>query len=267
MLFYGGKSSINTRGLGKWIVGLLPDDEDVTYVETHGGMLGCLLGRPPASREIANDLNPRIVNWWEVVRDRAGEFQALLRYTPHSEELYNEARSSLDEGDALRRALNLHVVVTFSALHGDGEAGVFGVNYTVDGGGIARSAATSMERVPKVAGRLQEVEFRNQPAWELLEELETERGAVIYVDPPYRSANSTEPYGVVQHDYEDTLATLRRQSGRVAVSGYNDDWDELGWERHEYQTHGMRLDGFSKRTEVLWTNYEPQPSQQASLID
>lgn len=52
---------------------------------------------------------------------------------------------------------------------------------------------------------------------------------------------------------------LRGAKARVAVSGYGDEWDRLGWFRHERRSvvrvavHGASA---PRRTEVLWTNYQ-----------
>ena len=56
-------------------------------------------------------------------------------------------------------------------------------------------------------------------------------------------------------------SVLKEMCGRVAISGYGDMYDDLGWERHEYDCL-VRGAGRSshktvgtERTEVLWTNY------------
>ena len=254
--YYGGKSATNNRGIGKWIISMLPKERDVMYVETHGGMLGCLLGRPPARSELANDINARVVNWWTAVRDHTDEFQRLLRYTPCSESIYRQALRTLDSGSVLERALSFHIVVMFSPFHGDGQTAPIGISYSLDSGGDSASVANSTaERIHRIGDRLQSVKFENSPALDVLRRLEPADDMVVYVDPPYRSGNSTVPYSCVQHDYEATLETLSRQSGRVAVSGYGDDWEALGWDRHEYTTRNKHFKSGVSRTEVLWTNY------------
>ena len=64
--YYGGK-----RGYGKakWIASFLPQTPDSCYIEPFAGMAGALLARQPIKREVVNDLNRRIVNWWQAVRD------------------------------------------------------------------------------------------------------------------------------------------------------------------------------------------------------
>lgn len=57
-------------------------------------------------------------------------------------------------------------------------------------------------------------------------------------------------------------AVLRECVGRVAISGYGEEWDGLGWHRQEKRTmrgiyRGTEIGStYSPRTEVLWTNYD-----------
>ena len=46
------------------------------------GMLGVLLQREPAKREIVGDTDGDLVNWWRTVRDQPAELGALLDYSP-----------------------------------------------------------------------------------------------------------------------------------------------------------------------------------------
>ena len=257
--YFGGKKSTDpSGGVGRWVLSLLPADRRVVYVETHGGMIGCLLARQRSKREIVNDLNGRVINWWLHVRDHIDEFKHLLMYTPISEALFKEYRATIDEGTPIQHAMKFYLVVVASLFHGDGNSGGFSVKYGIQGGDVASGAAAFVDRIEEVRQRIITVQFLCRPALALLQRLERVSHAVIYVDPPYRSATATDTYAIVRHDYQETVQSLQRQTGRVAVSGYNDDWDILGkgWHRHEYPTHADQPDGVAMpRTEVLWTNY------------
>ena len=82
---------------------------------------------------------------------------------------------------------------------------------------------------------------------------------VFYVDPPYPSTEWNDTYGVVQDDREDTIRLLKAQRGRVAVSGYSDEWDAgvapdgVWFTTTMINGENVRLD----RMTVVWTNYEP----------
>lgn len=82
---------------------------------------------------------------------------------------------------------------------------------------------------------------------------------LTYVDPPY--ANTVGTAGAYAHDVDRGALgeVLRVQRGRVAISGYGDEWDHLGWERHERRTNTSLgdLHANTPRVEALWTNFRP----------
>ena len=102
----GGKSFYGTHKTGRWIAGLLPPPEATyTYLEVYAGMLGILLQRRPAKREIVSDLDGDLINWWTVVRDQPEELAELLEWTPSwSSDLFAEACHNLDFPEPVRRA-------------------------------------------------------------------------------------------------------------------------------------------------------------------
>ena len=265
--YYGGKAQAN----GKWICSMLPPvEKGQVYIETHAGMLGVMLRRPRADDEWANDLNPRLVNWWLVVRDRRDELIDKLAFTPHSKMLFDEYAKTLDEGDDLMRAVKMTMVLALSFIHGDGP-GMSGLARGW-GSGDALARRAQIESIKGLRDRMIGVQFYNEPAVEVLERTKSRANAVIYMDPPYQ-ASATAAYHIVQQDYDETLRLLCEQQGRVAVSGYHDDWQALvdeGWYRSELAHRsnikaGRAGSKHPPRTEVLWTNYDPT-SMQSSLL-
>ena len=249
--YYGGKQ----RGKGAWIASLLPWEHSNTYVEPFAGMAGVLLARQPVRSEILNDLNERIVNWWRVVRDQPEELAELLEYTPWSRRAFEEAKTQLDDATLtpLRRALAFHIVVHQNVLHAD--------NPSQSRWRPFFTRAPHMWRPPQVkalADRLRYVQLECRDAVELLAKVSNMEHALIYCDPPYHSAD-TSPYTL--GGVPDGLADiLRHARAKIAVSGYGNEWDSLGWERAELPTYIVPTGETStsqRRTEVLWTNYQP----------
>lgn len=254
-----------------WINSLLPREHKVTYVEPFAGMLSVLLIRPPSWTEIANDLNDRVVNWWQVVRDKPDELFHKMAFSPISETDFHYCRNTIDEGSEVDRAMKFGVLLTnsVSALE---TRGTFGVRYSVANyAKRSRDFERFLEHCHAVANRLRNVQLLNRDAIELLERLQGIPHAVIYCDPPYPSRRNE--YGQDVKDYDALAETLLRQSGRVAISGVGDEWNHLGWERHERpitRRMGVRKPGQLQRpdTEVVWTNYslETQENQQYELV-
>lgn len=257
--YYGGKSNV---GKGKWIADLLPIDDTATYVETHAGMLGVLLQRPPVNIEWATDLNERLVNWWDIVRERPDDLVRLASRTPHSRALFERCVSTLDEGDALERAWKYWVTITQSLFAGDGRPSWYKVLKP------ARPMPHPLEhRIAAISERIRRVQIDCQPAIDTLAKIADRDYAVVYVDPPYADTSNIA-YSRVRFDRDETFALLQAQKGRVAISGFDEEWDDLGWVRNERVKSAGRFVAAAKkgrrRIEVLWTNY--QPDHQRGLI-
>ena len=266
LAYYGGKHPATRRG--KWIAATLgPTPPRSSYIEPFAGMLGVLLARSPARTELANDANGWIVAWWRAVRDRPEDFARLIAATPRSRVLYDEAVETVlagpCSGDLLRDALTLHVCVDQGMHHGPVPwRGTWGVTLAGASGstGIER---WTRERVAALAARMRRVQLECRDACAILERSRRTADALIYVDPPYRSSDHS-PYGEAARrlDWGRLADLLAAQAGRVAVSGYGDEWDALGWHRSELETIHRPIGLHSRasanpRREVLWTNFEP----------
>ena len=248
---------------------MLPWEKQSTYVETHGGMAGVLGCRTAVNCEIFNDLDFRIVNWWNQLARHPAEFGWRVQTLPDSRAVHEWAAKVVDDDNEslFERAVAFHAIALQS------------VNQSLSGNPVwrRRISATgqtgkrwSSERVARLAERFWHVQLENIPAEDLLVRLIDCGHAVIYVDPPYRTAN-TSPYNVNVQDVAKLTELLLSQSGQVAISGYNDEWDHLKWCRYtmECKTHvfGSSISGdkAQKRTEVLWTNYDAQTHGSAAM--
>lgn len=256
--YYGGKSALSKTGTGRWVASLLPPTLSVSYCEPFAGMLGVLLQRAEAKQEIVNDINDRLINWWRVVRDKPEEFDYLVRHTPHSHAEFDRAKDRLDEGEDIERALAFHTVIQQGLLKGDND-----IRWAVRRGPTAQRTVWDEGRIGILAERLRNVQIECRDAVDLLGDMAEVKESIIYVDPPYLGTR-TSPYraGLDAVDHDALAEVLLRQRGEVAISGYGETWDRLGWYRHEHssfaQPHGAN--GAAPRVEVLWTNY-PAPQQ------
>ena len=255
MPYYGGK----VGPAGKWVADLLPDG-GVPYVEPYAGMLGVLLNRRPAPSEIVNDLNKDIANWWRIVRDDYEELARRVALTPfsrdHVEEanhvLYGKKRKSSSRMD---RAWALHVCLSMGM---NGLSGRPAHPGTVWKGDTAPYRKWLAEDFAVLAERMANVQIECRDAIWVMNRVAGEKDAVVYVDPPYRSTKHLSgAYKHVEVHMEGLTEALEAQKGRVAVSGYGDEWDHLGWRVAEYKTVSWASKDKAQRTERLWMNYEP----------
>ena len=259
MQWTGGKGA-NSVPQGPWVASLLPQTTECCYVEPFAGMLGVLLQRPASKSEIANDTDHLLINWWKVVRDHPNELIRALELTPHSRYLYNEAVETLKEcqiHDRVERARLWTITVDQSISKTMGKSG-FSQSYSIARGRGGQKVGYWEKKLTALAYRIRQVQLDCQPAEKLLERLAKEKDTVIYCDPPYPSA--TEFYGNAELDVELIAELLTDQQGRVAVSGYGDEWDLLGWEKHECRgtscgSPSNKPSEAQVRREILWTNY------------
>ena len=262
--YYGGKSPLG--GKSKWIVSILQWREKELYCEPFAGMLGVLLCRPKAKMEIVSDANEHIVSWWRAVRDYPKEMAYAIQNTPWSRSEYTRCYNALMDGTwktALERAIAVHVVIQQGIMHGlklDGaERNGWAPTYAPKAGSFGKWTG---EEFLALHERIKDVQLDTKDANKMLERAGKVDRASIYCDPPY-SETDNRPYGGLPYDRQATLDILPKVKGRVAISGYNDDWAELegkGWKRHQKETLHRHIGEHStgkatQRVEVLWTNF------------
>ena len=90
--YHGGKWR-----LAPWILQHLPEHR--VYIEPFAGAASVLLRKAPASLEVLSDLNGRLVNVFEVLRDpaRAAALIEGLRLTPYAEREYRVCRQPAED--------------------------------------------------------------------------------------------------------------------------------------------------------------------------
>ena len=261
MNYYGGKARIEHRN---WLLPKIPYNKDGIYVEPFAGMLGVLLARPKCKIEVINDLDANITNWWCVVKENPSELKHLIRYTPRCRRTVAEAGWAIQNktyhDNPIKWAWATYTILEHGSSHG------------INGKGFATRFTRVIERdftplINPLSERVKDVEINNIDALVILDRFKDIRNATIYCDPPYLTAN-TKMYGFDGINVNDYSKILLAQKGKVAISGYRDEWNHLGWQRFEWDTKARKIDhvtGYDpdkqKRTEVLWTNYEVADDQ------
>ena len=261
LAWLGGKTPFNPGGTGRWLQEIIPADAAI-YAEPYAGMLGQLLARPPAPKEIITDLNPRLINWWQQVRDRPSELTALIAATPNARAEWAAAKSKLDHPDPLTRAWAFQIATTQGITKSD-SAHV----WMLHSFGTHRDSRGE-SKLRWLAARVANAQIKCQPATDTLAELaDAGPGAVIYCDPPYYTSTSiNRSYGeagrMTAKEIAATTEALQAQTGRVIISGVAGEWEHLGWNRLDRPTAGhslAHLKSISARLECAWLNYDHQP--------
>ena len=253
--FYGGKAGF---GKAEWIVGLLPWDRDQTFCVPFGGQAGVLSRRAPVRNEIYNDLDGNLANWWRMVQRHPEELGWAVECVPHSEEFFWNAVEKLSSPhtNPMQRAISFYTVANQTVAKNMANP-QWRSAFQAGPGSLGRWRS---QRVLDLSERFRNVQIFCRPAERLLERMAEESTALIYADPPYHSGN-TEGYAVCELDVPRLTELFDAQKGMVAISGYGDEWSQLGWRCHERDFKmpskaWMRHKKTGVRTEKLWVNYD-----------
>ena len=253
--------------INDWIQARLP--EAALYCEPFAGMLNILLNRKRSRNEIVSDANGHIMTWWRAVRDYPEELARRMMATPFHRAQHRECYEMLfgSGADETRPAIDtawaVTVVIADGLMHvcsadkSDSWAPKYGTS-----GRFTREGLAS--RFAPLADRIREVQFESWPAERMLVRTAGMADAMIYCDPPYVSRPKTTIVygkGAMPIDVPKISELLLAQKGKVAISGYDDEWSHLGWECATFETEhfGVATGDRSPRREKLWTNYQAEP--------
>lgn len=260
MNYYGGKARTDFRS---WLLPKIPYNKYGFYVEPFAGMLGVLLARPKCNREIVGDLDINIVNWWRVIREHPDELEHLIRYTPKCRRTFDECVKAIEDNtyrdNPILWAWATFMILQHGISHGMNHT-AFSISYQVN---PTRDFASIIKPLSE---RVRGMEIVNIDALDTIRMFDLPN-AVIYCDPPYLNA-TTRHYGNNHLDIDAFTDAFLSQRGKVAISGYADEWDHLGWHKHEWNTKAPKINYVQEyesenweRTECLWTNYALEANQ------
>lgn len=259
--------------LAKWIIDRFCHHE--TYIEPCAGGLSVLLRKPRASREIVSDLNPQIINFWLMLRDRPDDLIAAISViTPH-----REIMAEIDsEGAGIQPA---------AQLYWQGQMSFNGI-------GTRWSTGTSDQRLQVVqavhqkgfghlwaaSDRLQGVEILMQDCFKTIKPWLSDPSALIYFDPPYnhdsrkskdkryKNPKTSKPrrqYAVEMDDSQHRKINRILSKARCdwVLSGYPNKIYKLGDPLIKVVKTSDRLPA----EECLWMPDRLKPGQQLTLFN
>lgn len=244
------------------IINQMPEHE--TYVEPFFGSGAVFFNKDKSKVETINDMDSRIVNFFEVCRDYPDQLVNMIMFTPHSrDEYYKSYQISNDPiEDARRLMVRCWQAIGAKTSDKTGWRSIINAN----GPDTATEWATVWERIEEVAYRLKGVQIENQDAVKLLDRY-NRPDVLTYVDPPYLL--ETRSKRLYQHEYtvtdhKELLSLLAEYKGSVILSGYQSKlYDDMlpDWYKIHFEANA---EAGAKRTETLWMNYEP--NGQLSLL-
>jgi DNA adenine methylase len=260
--WYGGKFSHLD-----WLLPLLPQCHH--YCEPFAGSAAVLLNRPPSPVETYNDLDGEVCNFFRVLRENKEALVEAIGLTPFSREEFAMACKLDGSLPALERARRFYVrarqvrtglaqtasIGRWANCRNTSRQGMSGVISRWIGG---------VEALPHIAERLLRVQIENRPGIDVIR-LYDSRQTLFYCDPPYvhTTRGDSKAYGYEMSDQEhrELADVLNMAKGKVAMSNYdcelmNELYPAARW--HKFSAPARTIHSTKgKRTEVLWTNYNP----------
>lgn len=242
--------------IADWICEYIPQHE--VYLEPYFGSGAVFFNKAPARIETLNDLDGSVVNYFQVVRERAKQLAEQLEMTPYSREEYYRACEILPEDSDIERARK------FAVRCWQG----FGCSNLYRNGFRSSQQRTSPhttkewrslpERLMVASERLKNAQIENLPAAELIKRYDTP-DVFMYVDPPYLHGtrkNYLYRYEMMDNEHVDLLKLLAAHPGKVLLSGYDNElYNDMlpGWKKVQKKT---QAEAGLPRIETLWMNYE-----------
>ncbi len=246
------------------LVELIPPHH--TYLEPYLGSGAVFFRKAPSDIETINDLDWDVVNLFQCIREDSEKLSRLIMTTPYSRQMYDDAFKSdpimevLSEGNRFLKACQF--LVRCWQGHGFRSNG-YKVGWKNDVQGRERMYALwNWYRLPEwvieIAERLRRVQIECSPAIELMERYDYEN-VFMYLDPPYllgTRGGKQYKHEMSDEEHEEMLQKAIGSKAKIMISGYASEmYDDMlaGWRRKEFQSHAEMG---SKRTEVVWMNYE-----------
>lgn len=258
--------------LAPTILGLLGEHKG--YVEPYVGSAAVLLAKPKVNVETVNDLNEVLIDFYEVLRDKALRFDLIeqLVDTPYAEAELKRCWVDDPELDRVERARRFFVRSNQQFVSGQGNGRWTMTSNPSSGHTNASKWMNYKTRLHAMSERLQAVQIANRDSVQFLRDI-LDKGTptkdiAVYADPPYLAETRNGSKYAVESDksahHVAMLEQLMRFEGPVVISGYPHPlYDEVlastgqVWSKVVKQVAANSVAGkgsVAKREEVLWCN-------------
>lgn len=225
-------------------------------------------------REIINDIDSRLINFYEQLIENGDELIRRIQLTLHSEEKHRDSlRGNFlceDKIEAARRYY-VNVMQSFSKkLNGGWARCVFSEN-------VSATWAKKLANLPQYLERMASVQVCNQDALKVIRQFDSPQ-TFFYCDPPYPNTECGDYSGYTVEDLKALVETLNQCQGSFILSNYDQPGVAvpLAWERIVFDSHCSSSGrgkvgadrsrkptaeelGNRKRTEVIWRRFNRVP--------
>lgn len=251
-----------------------PDDDDpgwLHFVETHYGSGKVMFAMDPNGISlIANDINGRLTNFWDVLKSRElfPEFCRCVELTACSAMEFKRSKARLHDKDPVSAAVAFFVVNRQSRQALGKSFSTISRNRTRRGmNELASAWLSSIDGLPEVHQFLQRVIILNDDATKVIKQQDGPR-SFFYLDPTYlpetRAVPKAYEFEMTEKQHVDLLKTLTSIKGRFLLSGYESDMYHDFAQTHKWSCDSIEIDNKAsskktkeKKRECIWCNFPP----------
>lgn len=231
--YYGGKSNML-----KHILHLIPEHR--LYVEPYCGGAAVFWGKEPSYREIINDINQEVINFYRIIKTKFDELKTEIECTLSSRAQYDQARviynSPEDYSDVLRAwAFWVQTNMSFSNI----VCGSWAFAKTAQGGADGSNIFWKKQRFEKWMDlRLKSTQLECDEAIDVIRRYDDVQ-TFFYIDPPYISSDQGPFQGYTIDDFITLLNMLANINGKFLLSTYpetvlSEFVEKNSWNRKDY---------------------------------
>lgn len=251
--------------IAPWVIKHFP--KHAYYVEPFCGTASVLFRKPPSHFEIINDLDERIINFFDVLRMRPKELIRAISLTPYSRLELKRAQEVSD--DPLEEARRFYVR-SWQGWNGNSPRSQAWLTNLSTGSQLPIKQWLRLEALTAISHRLRTVYIEHSPALSIFDRYDKPE-TLFYCDPPYTADTRSEKK---MRDYanemtiDDHIALAKRLNGikgMAIISGYDSPlYRELyaGWKMVTTETHTVK----SASTECLWISPAAQYKQSQKML-
>jgi DNA adenine methylase len=253
--YYGGK-----QNLVNVILPMIP--RHGLYCEPFTGGAAVFFAKPPSRIDILNDLNPEIINFYEVLKTDFDALAAEVAASLYSRKLHHNAFVVYVNPDMFNRVKRAWAVWYLTATSFGSMLGV-GWGSDLFGKRVGAFNHKKAEFNDTLSRRLSNTGFENCDACKVIQIYDTE-DSFFYTDPPYVGADQGHYAGYAQKHFDTLLNTLAAIKGKFLLSSYPNETlstfvKKYGWKQVEVKMNNpMAASGRGHlvvKTEVLTANY------------
>lgn len=256
--YYGGKANMLNV-----ILPLIPPHTQ--YVEPFFGGGSVFFAKRKSDREVINDINNNVVNFYKVMQLKFDELNNLISTSLQSEYQHKLAGKLLKDETAtdVQRAWAFFIQTNLSF------GGKIGAGFSHTNKKYSAAVKVRKRTFKQLENRLDGIEIFCRDAINVIK-LKDRPSTFFYIDPPYVSADQGHYKGYTAKNFAELLETLANIKGKFLLSSYMepqfDDYKNAGWHQQAISYHH----GFNntanatqhrKKIEILTYNYEPAQAQ------